>query len=71
MKIKKLKMKIENVLYINQTKVRPLLTLSHRGYDNTPLLIVFSANYIDQSNLTLMRRRYFGSRLHARGNANT
>ena len=35
---------------INLTKVRPLFTLSHRGSDNSPLLIVFSANYIDQSN---------------------
>ena len=35
------------------TKVRPLFWLSHRGFDN-PLLIVFSANYIDQS-ITFMR----------------
>ena len=34
---------------INLTRVRPLLTLSHRGSDNSPLLIVFSANNIDQS----------------------
>ena len=34
---------------INLAKVRPLLTLSHRGSENFPLLIVFSANYIDQS----------------------
>ena len=34
---------------INLAKVRPLLTLSHRGSENSPLLIVFSANYIDQS----------------------
>ena len=36
---------------VNLAKVRPLLTLSHRGYENSPLLIVFSANYFDQSNL--------------------
>ena len=34
----------------NLTEVRPLFTLLHRGSDNSPLLIVFSANYIDQSN---------------------
>ena len=34
---------------INLTKVRPLFTLSHRGSDNSLLLIVFSANNIDQS----------------------
>ena len=33
----------------NLTKVMPQFTLSHRGSDNSPLLIVFSANYIDQS----------------------
>ena len=33
----------------NLTKVRPLFTLSHRGSDNFRLLIVFSANNIDQS----------------------
>ena len=33
----------------NLTKVRPLFTLSHRGSDNSQLLIVFSANNIDQS----------------------
>ena len=31
-------------------KVRPLCTLSHRGSDYSPLPIVFSANYINQSN---------------------
>ena len=36
---------------VNLAKVRPLLTLSLRGYDNSPLLIVFGANYFDQSNL--------------------
>ena len=41
----------------NLTKVRPLFTLSHRGSDNSPLLIVFSANYIDQSIVTFMRLR--------------
>ena len=39
----------------NLIKVRPLFTLSHRGSDNSPLLIVFSANYIDQLTLTFMR----------------
>ena len=34
------------------TKVRPLFTLLYRGSNNSPLLIVFSANYIDQSNVT-------------------
>ena len=33
----------------NLTKVRLLFKLSHRGSDNSTLLIVFSANYIDQS----------------------
>ena len=36
---------------VNLAKVRPLFMLSHKGYDNSPLLIVFSANYFDQSNL--------------------
>ena len=35
--------------WTNLTKVRPLFTLSHRGSDNSRLLIVFSANNIDQS----------------------
>ena len=39
----------------NLTKVRLVFTLSHRGSDNYPLLIVFSANYIDQSIVTFMR----------------
>ena len=30
-----------HLLRSNLTKVRPLFTLSHRGYDNSPLLIVF------------------------------
>ena len=34
----------------NLPKVRPLFTISHRGSDNSPLLIVFNDNYIDQSN---------------------
>ena len=34
----------------NLTKVRPLLTLSHRGFDNSPLLIMSSAKCIDKSN---------------------
>ena len=33
----------------NLTKVRTLVTLSHRGSDNSTLHIVFSANYIDHS----------------------
>ena len=37
----------------NLTKVRHLF-LSHRGSDNSPLLIVFSANYIDQSMVTFL-----------------
>ena len=36
-------------VFTNLTKVRPLFTLSHRGSDNSRLLIVFSANNIDQS----------------------
>ena len=39
----------------NLTKVRPLFTLSHRGTDNSWLLIVFSANNIDQSSVTFMQ----------------
>ena len=39
----------------NLTKVRPLFTLWHRGSDNSPLLIVFIANYIDQLIVTFMR----------------
>ena len=35
---------------INLTKVRPLFTLLHRGSDNSPLPIMFSANYVHQSN---------------------
>ena len=40
------------VLYLNfnLTKVGPLFTLLHRGSNNSPLLIVFSANYIVQLN---------------------
>ena len=35
---------------------------SHRGSDNSPLLIVFSANYIDQSNRNFWNVwKYFGS----------
>ena len=34
----------------NLTKVRPLFTIMHRGSENAPLLDVFSAYYIDQSN---------------------
>ena len=35
------------------TEVRPLFTLSHIRSDYYPLLIVFSAKYIDQSIVTL------------------
>ena len=37
------------------TKTRPLFTLSHRRSDNFPLLIIFSATYINQSIVTFMR----------------
>ena len=47
-------------IYSNLTKFRSLFTLSHRGSDNSPLLIVFSANYIDQLTFTLCVW-YFGS----------
>ena len=40
---------VSGSLTLNLTKVRPLFTLSHRGSDNSQLLIVFSANNIDQS----------------------
>ena len=40
------------------TKVRPLFTLSRRS-DNYPLLIVFSANHIDQSIVTLTTFVFF------------
>ena len=46
--ILKMHYSLENLL-LNLTKVRPLFTLSHRGSDNSRLLIVFSANNIDQS----------------------
>ena len=46
-------------LYDNLTKVIPLFTLSHRGSHNSPLLIVFSANYIDQSNWNFMCLKVF------------
>ena len=35
----------------SQTSIYAIL---HRGSDNSPLLIVFSANYIDQSIVTFM-----------------
>ena len=43
----------------NLTKIRPLITLSHRGSDNTPFLTVFSAKYIDQSNRNCMCMKVF------------
>ena len=36
-----------------------LFTLTHRGSENSPLLIVFSAKYIDSSNRNLCK--FFGS----------
>ena len=39
--------------FFNLTKLRPLFTLLHRGSDNSPLLIVSSAIYIDQLNRKL------------------
>ena len=44
-----------NTGYTNLTKVRPLFTLPHRGSDNFPLLMVFSANYIDQAIVTFLQ----------------
>ena len=38
--------------FSNLTKIRPLFTVLQRGCDNTQLLILFSANYIDQSIIT-------------------
>ena len=46
---------VYNNISTNLTKVRPLFMLSHRGSDNSPLLIVFSAKYIDQSIVTFMQ----------------
>ena len=37
------------------TKLRPLFTLSNRGSDNSPLLFVYSAYYMEQSMVTFMR----------------
>ena len=48
---------ISHIASINLTKVRPLFTLLHRGSENSPLMLVFSANYIDQSNVTFMRMK--------------
>ena len=46
----------------NLTEVRPLFSLSHKGSDSSPLLIVFSANNIDQFNCDLYSDSwYFGS----------
>ena len=45
--IKDINFNTQDVMYMyrylktNLTKVRPLFTLSHRGSDNSPLLIVF------------------------------
>ena len=62
-------------------KVRPLFTLSHRGSENSPLLIVFSANYIEQSTLAFYASEGISealtfwpfdlSRLRARGDTKT
>ena len=47
---------------INLTKVRPLFSLSHRESVNSPLLIMFSANYINKSIVIhLCDWKYFGS----------
>ena len=43
----------------NLTKFKPLFSLSLRRSDNFQLLIEFSANYTDQSILTLMRLKVF------------
>ena len=52
----------QHYIWPKLTKVRPLFTLSHRGSDESPLLIVFSANYIDQLNCDLYSTTwYFGS----------
>ena len=62
----------------NLTKVRPPFSLSHRGFDSSPLLIVFSADYIDQSIVTFMELKVFWklwpfnlSRLPVWGNTKT
>ena len=39
---------------VNLNKVRPLFMLLHRGSDNSPLLMVFSANYIAQSTVAFI-----------------
>ena len=67
--------------HTNLTKVRPLFTLSYRASDNSPLLIMFSANYIDQSNRdfyategileTLTFWPFCMRRLHTRGERKT
>ena len=38
---------ITSIYFYNLTKVRPLVTLSHRGSDNSPLLIVFKWTLYD------------------------
>ena len=43
-----------NVLQVYK-KVRLQFSVSHRGSDNSQLLIVFSANYIDQPIVTFIR----------------
>ena len=47
----------ENGMLRNLTKFRPLFTLSHRGSNNSPLMIVFSANQTEISGIW----KYFGS----------
>ena len=37
-------------IHVNLTKVTSIFALSHRGSDNSPLMIVFSAYYVDQWN---------------------
>ena len=43
-------------IYLNLTKVRPLFTLSQKGSDNSPLLIVFSAKILTNEIVTSIRQ---------------
>ena len=52
-------------LHYSLIDIRPLFTLSHRESVNSPLLILFSANHIDQLNCDLYPFDLTG--LHARG----
>ena len=44
---------------LNKVIPRSILSLSHRGSDNSPLLIVFSAKNIDQTIVTFIRLNAF------------